>query len=265
MGRIRWPLGGRDGARVVAAPGSGAGEAADRERQGRRGGKRRPARHAGRDRRHGGRRQRLRRGGGRRGRARRGRALQLRHRRRRVHGPPRRRQRPDHDDRQPREGAGGDEARQLLHRRQAADGRAVPAQPLQRADRRRPRHARGVGVRAQALRHDSTSARRSATACRSRTNGFVVDKTFYDQTTGNQTYFDDIPSTATIYLDPDGTATDVGRMHQEPGHGAHVPAASAGWARPRASTAARSPTRSSRPSQQVPGRRTATSTRGSRA
>ena len=55
------------------------------------------------------------------------------------------------------------------------------------------------------------------------TNGFVVDKTFYDQTTGNQTYFDDIPSSAKIYLDPDGTSQ--GRRHdpQEPGHGAHLP------------------------------------------
>ena len=77
---------------------------------------------------------------------------------------PRRRQRPDHDDRLAREGPGGDEARQLLHQRQAADGRAVPAQPLQRAERRRPGHARGVGLPAQELRHDQPRARRSATA-----------------------------------------------------------------------------------------------------
>src|SRR5436190_765415 len=38
--------------------------------------------------------------------------------------------------------------------------------------------------------------------------GFVVDKTFYDQTAPNAPYFDDIPSTAKIYLDPDGTPRD---------------------------------------------------------
>src|SRR3954465_15589509 len=36
-------------------------------------------------------------------------------------------------------------------------------------------------------------------------NGFVVDKTFYDQTYPNDAWFDDIPSTAAIYLDSDGT------------------------------------------------------------
>src|SRR3954449_6282038 len=34
-------------------------------------------------------------------------------------------------------------------------------------------------------------------------NGFVVDKPFSDQTAPNANYFDDIPSTAKIYLDPD--------------------------------------------------------------
>src|SRR3954470_1077215 len=48
------------------------------------------------------------------------------------------------------------------------------------------------------------------------TNGFVVDKTFYDQTTGNQAYFDDIPSSAKIYLDPDGTSKDVGTKIKNP-------------------------------------------------
>src|SRR3954462_8749871 len=46
--------------------------------------------------------------------------------------------------------------------------------------------------------------------------GFVVDKTFYDQTQGNATYFDDIPSTAAIYLDPDGTSKDVGTYLKNP-------------------------------------------------
>src|SRR4051794_8794326 len=44
------------------------------------------------------------------------------------------------------------------------------------------------------------------------TKGFVVDKTFYDQTYPNDAWFDDIPSTARIYLDPDGTPHDVGTV-----------------------------------------------------
>src|ERR671915_638896 len=43
-------------------------------------------------------------------------------------------------------------------------------------------------------------------------NGFVVDQTFFDQTTPNVPWFDDIPSTAAIYLDPDGTPRDVGTV-----------------------------------------------------
>ena len=40
--------------------------------------------------------------------------------------------------------------------------------------------------------------------------GFTVDQTFFDQTQGNVDYFNDIPATAEIYLDPDGTPRDVG-------------------------------------------------------
>src|SRR3954452_4886793 len=47
-------------------------------------------------------------------------------------------------------------------------------------------------------------------------NGFVVDKTFYDQTFPNDAWFDDIPSTAAIYLDPDGTPRDVGTKLRNP-------------------------------------------------
>jgi gamma-glutamyltranspeptidase / glutathione hydrolase len=40
--------------------------------------------------------------------------------------------------------------------------------------------------------------------------GFPVDSTFVSQTGPNVDWFDDIPSTAAIYLDPDGTARDEG-------------------------------------------------------
>jgi len=46
--------------------------------------------------------------------------------------------------------------------------------------------------------------------------GFVVDQTFVSQTEPNIPWFDDIPSTAAIYLDPDGTARDVGTVLRNP-------------------------------------------------
>jgi gamma-glutamyltranspeptidase/glutathione hydrolase len=47
-------------------------------------------------------------------------------------------------------------------------------------------------------------------------NGFVIDQTFFGQTHQNVPWFDDIPSTAAIYLDPDGTARDVGTVLRNP-------------------------------------------------
>jgi gamma-glutamyltranspeptidase/glutathione hydrolase len=42
--------------------------------------------------------------------------------------------------------------------------------------------------------------------------GFRVDQTFFDQTVLNTDFFDDVPSTAALYLDPDGTPRDVGTL-----------------------------------------------------
>jgi gamma-glutamyltranspeptidase / glutathione hydrolase len=46
--------------------------------------------------------------------------------------------------------------------------------------------------------------------------GFPVDRTFVSQTEPNIPWFDDIPSTAAIYLDPDGTARDEGSVLRNP-------------------------------------------------
>jgi gamma-glutamyltranspeptidase/glutathione hydrolase len=46
--------------------------------------------------------------------------------------------------------------------------------------------------------------------------GFVVDDTFFAQTAGDVAWFDDIPSTARLYLDPDGTPHDVGTVVRNP-------------------------------------------------
>jgi gamma-glutamyltranspeptidase / glutathione hydrolase len=46
--------------------------------------------------------------------------------------------------------------------------------------------------------------------------GFVVDQTFADQTQPNVPWFDDVPSTAELYLDEDGTPRDVGSVLRNP-------------------------------------------------
>jgi gamma-glutamyltranspeptidase / glutathione hydrolase len=47
-------------------------------------------------------------------------------------------------------------------------------------------------------------------------DGFTVDQTFVSQTTPNVDWFDDVPSTAAIYLDPDGTPRDEGSTLRNP-------------------------------------------------
>jgi len=47
-------------------------------------------------------------------------------------------------------------------------------------------------------------------------NGFVVDQTFFDQTQAAVPWFDDISTTAALYLDPDGTPHDVGTVFRNP-------------------------------------------------
>jgi gamma-glutamyltranspeptidase/glutathione hydrolase len=47
-------------------------------------------------------------------------------------------------------------------------------------------------------------------------NGFVVDQTFFDQTQQAVPWFDDIPATTALYLDPDGTPHDVGTTFRNP-------------------------------------------------
>jgi gamma-glutamyltranspeptidase/glutathione hydrolase len=47
-------------------------------------------------------------------------------------------------------------------------------------------------------------------------DGFVVDQTFFDQTQQALDWFNDIPTTAALYLDPDGTPHDVGTTFRNP-------------------------------------------------
>ena len=47
-------------------------------------------------------------------------------------------------------------------------------------------------------------------------NGFVVDQIFADQIQANLDFFNDIPATAALYLDADGTPRDVGSVFKNP-------------------------------------------------
>jgi gamma-glutamyltranspeptidase / glutathione hydrolase len=47
-------------------------------------------------------------------------------------------------------------------------------------------------------------------------DGFVVDQTFFDQTQQAVDFFNDIPTTTALYLDPDGTPHDVGTVFRNP-------------------------------------------------
>jgi gamma-glutamyltranspeptidase/glutathione hydrolase len=55
-----------------------------------------------------------------------------------------------------------------------------------------------------------------APAIRVARDGFVVDQVFFDQTQANVDFFDDVPATAALFLDPDGTPRDVGTVFRNP-------------------------------------------------
>ena len=137
----------------------------------------------------------------------------------------------------------------FIGERQAA---GVRPRALQRALRRRARHAADVGAGAEEVRHDLARSRRCGRASASPRNGFTVDKTFFDSVEAVKTYFDDIPSTAAIYLDADGSSKDVGTRITQPRHGQDLPAASAARASARASTAAPWPTAMAKAATQPP-------------
>jgi gamma-glutamyltranspeptidase / glutathione hydrolase len=46
--------------------------------------------------------------------------------------------------------------------------------------------------------------------------GFVIDRTFFDQTETNRTFFDDVPASEALFLDADGTPRDVGTVFRNP-------------------------------------------------
>ncbi|MEA2154612.1 MAG: gamma-glutamyltranspeptidase / glutathione hydrolase [Solirubrobacteraceae bacterium] len=70
--------------------------------------------------------------------------------------------------------------------------------------------------RALRLHGTITLAQALAPAIRVAQQGFVVDATFASQIQDNVDRFDDIPATAALYLDPDGTPKDVGTVFRNP-------------------------------------------------
>ena len=47
-------------------------------------------------------------------------------------------------------------------------------------------------------------------------DGYVIDQTWYDQANAVRDWFDDVPATAALFLDPDGTPRDVGSVFTNP-------------------------------------------------
>ena len=66
-------------------------------------------------------------------------------------------------------------------------------------------------------KHGTISLREAlAPAVAIATKGFVIDQTFYDQIAQNRDWFADVPSSAALYLDADGTPRDVGTVLRNP-------------------------------------------------
>ena len=47
-------------------------------------------------------------------------------------------------------------------------------------------------------------------------HGYVIDQVWFDQANANRDWFDDIPASAVLFLDPDGTPRDVGTVFTNP-------------------------------------------------
>ena len=47
-------------------------------------------------------------------------------------------------------------------------------------------------------------------------HGYLVDQVWFDQVNANRDWFDDVPASAALFLDPDGTPRDVGTVFTNP-------------------------------------------------
>ena len=158
------------------------------------------------------RRQRRRRRGRRGGRARRDRAVLVRDRRRRLHADP------QADGKVTTIGS-----REKSPAAMEPDSFMENGAPLAFNDARYSGLSAGVpGTVAgwdRALRQYGTWSLRRALRARRidvAREGFVIDRTFNEQAQDNAAYFDDIRSSEALYLDPDGTAHDVGTVQRNP-------------------------------------------------
>jgi gamma-glutamyltranspeptidase / glutathione hydrolase len=71
---------------------------------------------------------------------------------------------------------------------------------------------------AEALEHYGTMslAEVLAPAIHVARHGYVIDQVWFDQVNANRDWFDDIPASAALFLDPDGTPRDVGTVFTNP-------------------------------------------------
>ena len=135
----------------------------------------------------------------------------MRNRRRGLHGHPHSR-RPSHDDRRAGDGADGD----------APDVTVGERQPLPFNDARYSGLSVGVPgtveTWADALEDYGTMslAEVFAPAIHVARHGYVIDQVWFDQVNANRDWFDDIPASAALFLDPDGTPRNVGTVFTNP-------------------------------------------------
>ena len=73
-----------------------------------------------------------------------------------------------------------------------------------------------LGARAAQVRHLVAAPRRCGRRSGRRAQGLRHRRTFNEQAQDNAAYFDDIRSSKALYLDPDGTAHDVGTIQRNP-------------------------------------------------
>ena len=72
-----------------------------------------------------------------------------------------------------------------------------------------------MGERTGEVRHDLARGRAAGRHPGAR-DGYVIDQTWFDQANSVRDWFDDVPASAKLFLDPDGTVKDVGTVFTNP-------------------------------------------------
>ena len=116
-------------------------------------------------------------------------------------------------DRRPRDGARGDEAGLVLRgRRSARRSPTLATAACRPASPARCAH----GARRSSSTAAGPCAARCRPACASRARASRSTRSSPRRSRTTSRWFDDVPSSAALYLDPDGTPPDVGATHRNP-------------------------------------------------